>query len=112
MNETLSAGASGASGSRWPTQRSLNEPVLESVEQELGAAEAQTSSASAQAQQLQSGPANGIDQSGQAWWLRMQQELSRRVSQRPAQSALLALGLGAALVIWLSRGARRPDKRG
>jgi hypothetical protein len=106
MNES----PSGASA--WQTRRSLNEPVLESVEAELGAAEPQPSSEQpGSAHGLRSKPGNGIDTSGQAWWMRMQQQLTRQVSQRPAQSALLALGVGAVLVALLGRSLRRSSRR-
>jgi hypothetical protein len=95
--------------SRWQAHRSLDEPVLESVEQELGSAPSQPSSVQQSA--THSRPGNGIDTSGQAWWTRVQQQLTRQVSQRPTQSALLALGVGAALVALLGRSMRRSSRR-
>jgi hypothetical protein len=41
----------------------------------------------------------------------MQQQLKRQVSQRPTQSALLALGVGAALVALMGRSLRRSNRR-
>ncbi len=98
--------------SRWQAHRSLSEPVLESVEQELGSAQSMPSSEQSSATQgVRSQPGNGIDTSGQAWWMRMQQQLKRQVSQRPTQSALLALGVGAALVALMGRSLRRSNRR-
>jgi hypothetical protein len=106
MNESQAA----LSATRWQAQRPLSEPVLESVEEELGADQSQPSSRQP-AEGLHSRPGNGIDTSGQAWWMRMQQQLARQISQRPTQAALLALGVGAAVVALLGRGSRRSSRR-
>ena len=106
MNESQAA----VSATRWQAQRSLSEPVLESVEEELGADQSQPSSRQP-AEGLHSRPGNGIDTSGQAWWMRMQQQLAHQISQRPTQAALLALGVGAAVVALLGRGSRRSSRR-
>lgn len=106
MNESEAA----LGATRWQAQRPLSEPVLESVEEELGTHQSQPSSRQP-AEGLHSRPGNGIDTSGQVWWMRMQQQLARQISQRPTQAALLALGVGAAVVAFLVRASRRSSRR-
>ena len=104
---SVSAGAT-----QWQTQRPLSEPVLESAAHELSAQKESTWS--------EYGPkshgsghigGNGIDHSAQAWWSRLQGQVSEQVSQRPAQTALLAIGAGALIAWMLSPGLRRRRER-
>ena len=109
MSENASVGGSSA---RWQAHRPLSEPVLGSVEQELGAQAAQE--AQAQPDQRASGIArsgNGIDHSGSAWWSRLQSQVAQQGSQRPAQAALVALGVGAMLALLAGASGRRRRDR-
>lgn len=99
---TEQASSQGSTSSRWHVQRPLSEPVLESVEEELGARGAQ---------QEEHAPlsGNGIDRRGWLAWNQMREQLSQQVSQQPARTALLAVGAGALAALLLSRifGSKR-----
>lgn len=87
-------------------QRSLNDPVLSSAEDELDLDG-----------MPQAGPtwtAAGEPAGGTAapWWAQAQDRVERFVSERPGRAALMALGAGALAALVLGqglRGRRRKD---
>ncbi len=97
--------AAGEGASTWKIHRSLQEPVLESAEEEIGV----RSPTGQQAGAALGG--NGLDASGQVWWVRLREQVAQQVNQQPARTALLALGAGA-LTAWLfSQALRRRRER-
>ncbi len=93
---TEQTSSQGSTSSRWHAQRPLSEPVLESVEGELGAQ-------SSQQQEHAHLSGNGIDRRGWQAWKQMREQLSQQVSQQPGRAALLAVGAGALAALLLSR---------
>lgn len=93
--------------SRWQAQRPLSEPVLESVEAEIGAQASDSSVSMPRAPRM---AGNGADASGSFWWNKMREQLSAQVREQPARCALLAVGLGA-LGAWLIAGGLRRSRR-
>lgn len=79
---------------RWKTHRSLQEPVLETVEEEIGVASPEGPKPSA------AHAGNGLDASGPISWTRVREQVLEQVGQQPVRTALLALGAGA-LSAWL-----------
>lgn len=94
--------AAGGSGARWKTHRPLDEAVLESAEEEMGL--------SATSSQSAPNPGNGLDTSGLAWG-QLREQIVQQVKDKPARSAMLALGAGA-IVAWLLRGVIERRKQG
>jgi hypothetical protein len=90
--------------SNWRAQRPLSEPVLESIEAEIGA---QAADAVAQKPQSPRMAGNGADPSGLFWWDKMRQQLMTQVREQPTRSALLALGVGVAAALLMAQGMRR-----
>lgn len=97
---------SGATPPGWRGQRALEEPVLSTADQELDG-QAATQQASAAASPEPSAAARAASA-----WHEVQQLLARQVSERPARTALLAVGAGA-LAAWMLgqslRGRRGRD---
>jgi len=93
--------ASPGGTARWKTHRSLQEPVLETVEEEIGVAPA------AGQQQSAAIVGNGLDASGSISWSRLREQVVQQVGQQPLRAALLALGVGALGAWLLSQGLRR-----
>jgi hypothetical protein len=90
--------------SNWQAQRPLSEPVLESVEAEIGVQAADPSAPTPQAPKM---AGNGADPSGLFWWDKMRQQLMEQVREQPARSALLALGVGMVAALLMAQGMRR-----
>lgn len=100
MNKAPSA----SEPSHWQARRPLSEPVLESVEAEIGAQAIDSGVSTSKFPWL---TGNGADASGSFWWNKMREQLSIQVRENPARWAVLALGTGA-LTAWLvARGLRR-----
>jgi hypothetical protein len=94
-----------ASGpSNWQAKRPLSEPVLESVEAEIGAQAADPGASTPHAPKM---AGNGADPSGLFWWDKMRQQLMEQVREQPARSALLALGVGMVAALLMAQGMRR-----
>jgi len=90
--------------SSWRAQRPLSEPVLESVEAEIGVQATETGAREPQPARM---AGNGADRSGLFWWDKMRQQLMTQVSEQPARSALLALGIGVVAALLMTQGMRR-----
>lgn len=88
----------------WHVQRPLSEPVLESVEHELS-----EHSAPLDSHKRAPSTGNGIDHKGWAAWQQLREQLTHRVSERPGQAALIAVGAGALAALLLARviGSKR-----
>lgn len=103
---------SSASTGPWEGRRSLNDPVLTSAEEELdvdtpthdtGTSYTGTDDSSMGYQSAASKP---------EWWMRMEDQVGRYVSEKPGKAALMALGAGALAALLLGqrmRGRRRRD---
>ncbi len=102
MTDSVAAGEGAA---HWKTHRPLQEPVLESVEEEFGV-QPPTEQPSRAAID-----GNGLDASGQVWWSRLREQVAEQVSQQPARAALLALGAGALTAWLLSQALHRRRER-
>lgn len=101
----IDSAASREGTSRWKTHRSLQEPVLETVEEEIGVAPPERPQPSA------ARGGNGLDTSGPISWTRVREQVLEQVSQQPVRTALLALGAGALSAWLLSHVLRRPRGR-
>ncbi|MEI7786813.1 MAG: hypothetical protein WCK08_20685 [Betaproteobacteria bacterium] len=114
---TEQASTQGSTSSRWHVQRPLSEPVLESVERELGAQAAQGSQEAHKVHEPQGTPAraeqprphtgshtgNGIDHKGWQSWADLRDQLAHRVTEQPGRAALVAVGAGALTALLLNR---------
>lgn len=89
--------AAGEGLNRWKIHRPLGEPVLESVEEEMGLTPTASEPPSAQA------GSHGIDRPGVTWG-QLREQMVQQVKEKPARSAMLALSAGA-MAAWLVRGA-------
>ena len=98
MNKAL------AGSSNWQAHRPLSEPVLESVEAEIGAQAAEQVRPVPEASRT---GGNGVDTSASFWWEQMRQQLSEQMREQPTRSALLALGMGALAALLIAQGLRR-----
>ena len=97
--------AAGEGVARWKTHRPLQENVLESVEEEIRVAP------SIGPQSSSSAASPPLDGSSQVWWSRLREQVAQQVEEKPARTALLALGAGALTAWLLGRTLRRPNGR-
>ncbi len=88
------------------THRSLQEPVLSSAEEELGLDTSMHDSGTTYTAEEGSAPIYSTAGSRPAWWMRMEDNLGRYVSEQPGRAALMALGAGALAAVLLGRGMR------
>ena len=96
----------GSSGLPGGSQRRLHEPVMSSAEDEMSLDMPSLDSGNTDTAGEEAAPIYGSSSSRPAWWMRMEDNVSRYVSEQPGRAALMALGAGALAAALLGRGMR------